>query len=160
MNPANYKEAPIETEADEDEGADILLVKPAMPCLDVVWLLLDNSALPIAAYQVAGEYSMIKAGGAYNMVGEEKVMMESLLCIRQAGADIALSYFPRKALSNTSKLVGEDIWQQHRFTHVNNQSQEHNAKGSGISEDIEDRFRGSGDSYVAGDKGARTKVSR
>ncbi|XP_038986511.1 delta-aminolevulinic acid dehydratase, chloroplastic-like [Phoenix dactylifera] len=92
MNLANYREAPVETEADEDEGADILLVKPAMPYLDVVWLLQDNSALPFAAYQVSGEYSMIKAGGAYKMVGEEKVMKELLLCIRQAGADITLCW--------------------------------------------------------------------
>ncbi|XP_019711227.1 delta-aminolevulinic acid dehydratase, chloroplastic isoform X1 [Elaeis guineensis] len=99
MNPANYREALVETEADEVEGADILLVKPAMPYLDVVRLLRDNSALPIAAYQVSGEYSMIKAGGALKMVDEEKVMMESLLCIRRAGADIILTYFARQAAS-------------------------------------------------------------
>ncbi|KAJ6814273.1 delta-aminolevulinic acid dehydratase, chloroplastic-like [Iris pallida] len=99
MNPANYREALIETEADEAEGADILLVKPAMPYLDVVRLLRDNSSLPIAAYQVSGEYSMIKAGGVLNMIDEEKVMMESLLCIRRAGADIILSYFARQAAS-------------------------------------------------------------
>ncbi|KAG1365034.1 delta-aminolevulinic acid dehydratase, chloroplastic [Cocos nucifera] len=99
MNPANYREALVETEADEAEGADILLVKPAMPYLDVVRLLRDNSALPIAAYQVSGEYSMIKAGGALKMVDEEKVMMESLLCIRRAGADIILTYFARQAAS-------------------------------------------------------------
>lgn len=97
MNPANYREALVETEADESEGADILLVKPAMPYLDVIRLLRDNSALPIAAYQVSGEYSMIKAGGTLKMVDEEKVMMESLLCIRRAGADIILTYFARQA---------------------------------------------------------------
>ncbi|KAM0941747.1 putative porphobilinogen synthase [Dioscorea sansibarensis] len=99
MNPANYREALIETEADEAEGADILLVKPALPYLDVVRLLRDNSALPIAAYQVSGEYSMIKAGGVLKMIDEEKVMMESLLCIKRAGADIILTYFARQAAS-------------------------------------------------------------
>ncbi|XP_072957973.1 delta-aminolevulinic acid dehydratase, chloroplastic [Typha angustifolia] len=99
MNPANYREALVETEADESEGADILLVKPALPYLDVIRLLRDNSALPIAAYQVSGEYSMIKAGGVLKMIDEEKVMMESLLCIRRAGADIILSYFARQAAS-------------------------------------------------------------
>ncbi|XP_020253257.1 delta-aminolevulinic acid dehydratase, chloroplastic-like [Asparagus officinalis] len=97
MNPANYREALVETEADEAEGADILLVKPAMPYLDVIRLLRDSSSLPIAAYQVSGEYSMIKAGGVLKMIDEEKVIMESLLCIKRAGADIILSYFARQA---------------------------------------------------------------
>ncbi|KAG2639074.1 hypothetical protein PVAP13_2NG635900 [Panicum virgatum] len=82
MNPANYREALIETAADEAEGADILLVKPGLPYLDIIRLLRDNSALPIAAYQVSGEYSMIKAAGALGMVDEQKVMMESLMCGR------------------------------------------------------------------------------
>nr|CAD1823567.1 unnamed protein product [Ananas comosus var. bracteatus] len=106
MNPANYREALTETEADEAEGADILLVKPALPYLDVVRLLRDNSALPIAAYQVSGEYSMIKAGGVLKMIDEEKVMMESLLCIRRAGADIILSYFARQAASVLCGMSG------------------------------------------------------
>ncbi|XP_078182343.1 delta-aminolevulinic acid dehydratase, chloroplastic-like [Carex rostrata] len=97
MNPANYREALIETEADESEGADILLVKPALPYSDVIRLLRDNSSLPIAAYQVSGEYSMIKAAGVLKMIDEERVMMESLMCIRRAGADIILSYFARQA---------------------------------------------------------------
>ncbi|XP_020105855.1 delta-aminolevulinic acid dehydratase, chloroplastic-like [Ananas comosus] len=106
MNPANYREALTETEADEAEGADILLVKPALPYLDVVRFLRDNSALPIAAYQVSGEYSMIKAGGVLKMIDEEKVMMESLLCIRRAGADIILSYFARQAASVLCGMSG------------------------------------------------------
>uniref|UniRef100_A0A0D9WTW1 Delta-aminolevulinic acid dehydratase n=2 Tax=Leersia perrieri TaxID=77586 RepID=A0A0D9WTW1_9ORYZ len=97
MNPANYREALIETREDEKEGADILLVKPGLPYLDVIRLLRDQSSLPIAAYQVSGEYSMIKAGGALNMIDEEKVMMESLMCLRRAGADIILTYFARQA---------------------------------------------------------------
>ncbi|AQK66946.1 Delta-aminolevulinic acid dehydratase 1 chloroplastic [Zea mays] len=97
MNPANYREALIETAADEAEGADILLVKPGLPYLDIIRLLRDHSALPIAAYQVSGEYSMIKAGGALGMVDEQKVMMESLMCLRRAGADVILTYFARHA---------------------------------------------------------------
>ncbi|XP_077237684.1 aldolase superfamily protein isoform X2 [Tasmannia lanceolata] len=97
MNPANYREAVVECHEDEAEGADILLVKPAMPYLDVVRLLRDKSALPIAAYQVSGEYSMIKAGGVLKMIDEEKVMMESLMCIKRAGADIILTYFAQPA---------------------------------------------------------------
>ncbi|XP_066369383.1 delta-aminolevulinic acid dehydratase, chloroplastic-like isoform X2 [Miscanthus floridulus] len=97
MNPANYREALIETAADEAEGADILLVKPGLPYLDIIRLLRDNSALPIAAYQVSGEYSMIKAAGALGMVDEQKVMMESLMCLRRAGADVILTYFARHA---------------------------------------------------------------
>ncbi|CAA6670666.1 unnamed protein product [Spirodela intermedia] len=97
MNPANFREALIETYEDVAEGADILLVKPALPYLDVVRLLRQNSALPIAAYQVSGEYSMIKAGAVLKMIDEEKVMMESLMCIKRAGADVILTYFARQA---------------------------------------------------------------
>ncbi|XP_078443246.1 aldolase superfamily protein [Wolffia australiana] len=97
MNPANYREALIETHEDAAEGSDILLVKPALPYLDVVRLLRDNSPLPIAAYQVSGEYAMIKAGAVLKMIDEEKVMMESLMCIKRAGADIILTYFARQA---------------------------------------------------------------
>ncbi|CAN1268878.1 Delta-aminolevulinic acid dehydratase 1, chloroplastic [Linum perenne] len=97
MNPANYREALIEVNEDESEGADILLVKPGLPYLDIIRQLRDNSHLPIAAYQVSGEYSMIKAGGILKMIDEEKVMMESLLCLRRAGADIILTYFALQA---------------------------------------------------------------
>eukprot|EP01018_Ginkgo_biloba_P007898 Gb_13789 [translate_table: standard] len=97
MNPANYREALIETYADEEEGADILMVKPAMPYLDVIRLLRDNSSLPISAYQVSGEYSMIKAAAALGMIDEKKAMLESLLCIRRAGADVILTYFALQA---------------------------------------------------------------
>ncbi|XP_064981637.1 delta-aminolevulinic acid dehydratase, chloroplastic-like isoform X1 [Musa acuminata AAA Group] len=106
MNPANYREALVETEADEAEGADILLVKPGLPYLDIIRLLRDNSSLPIAAYQVSGEYSMIKAGGVLKMIDEEKVMMESLLCLRRAGADIILTYFARQAASVLCGMKG------------------------------------------------------
>ncbi|XP_074263681.1 delta-aminolevulinic acid dehydratase 1, chloroplastic-like [Silene latifolia] len=104
MNPANYREALIETQEDESEGADILLVKPGLPYLDIIRLLRDNSSLPIAAYQVSGEYSMIKAGGVLKMIDEERVMMESLMCLRRAGADIILTYF---AVQAAKCLCGE-----------------------------------------------------
>ncbi|XP_028107447.1 delta-aminolevulinic acid dehydratase, chloroplastic-like [Camellia sinensis] len=104
MNPANYREALVEAREDESEGADILLVKPGLPYLDIIRLLRDNSPLPIAAYQVSGEYSMIKAGGVLKMIEEERVMMESLMCLRRAGADIILTYF---ALQAARCLCGE-----------------------------------------------------
>ncbi|KAK2989802.1 hypothetical protein RJ640_006119 [Escallonia rubra] len=104
MNPANYREALVEARGDESEGADILLVKPGLPYLDIIRLLRDNSPLPIAAYQVSGEYSMIKAGGVLKMIDEERVMMESLMCLRRAGADIILTYF---ALQAARCLCGE-----------------------------------------------------
>ncbi|KAL8125334.1 delta-aminolevulinic acid dehydratase, chloroplastic [Apium graveolens] len=104
MNPGNYREALIETREDESEGADILLVKPGLPYLDIIRLLRDNSSLPIAAYQVSGEYSMIKAGGVLKMIDEEKVMLESLMCLHRAGADIILTYF---ALQAARSLCGE-----------------------------------------------------
>ncbi|KAF3447626.1 hypothetical protein FNV43_RR12813 [Rhamnella rubrinervis] len=104
MNPANFREALVEAHEDESEGADILLVKPGLPYLDIIRLLRDNSSLPVAAYQVSGEYSMIKAGGVLKMIDEEKVMMESLMCLRRAGADIILTYF---ALQAAKCLCGE-----------------------------------------------------
>eukprot|EP00245_Coleochaete_scutata_P005869 TRINITY_DN197_c0_g1_i1.p1 TRINITY_DN197_c0_g1~~TRINITY_DN197_c0_g1_i1.p1 ORF type:complete len:432 (+),score=106.29 TRINITY_DN197_c0_g1_i1:158-1453(+) len=106
MNPANYREALIETQADEAEGADILMVKPAMPYLDVIRLLRDNTALPISAYQVSGEYSMIKAAAAAGMLDEKKAMLESLLSIRRAGADVILTYF---AIPAARALAAERI---------------------------------------------------
>ncbi|KAJ7548724.1 hypothetical protein O6H91_07G024200 [Diphasiastrum complanatum] len=104
MNPGNYKEALLESRADESEGADILMVKPALPYLDVIRLLRDNSALPISAYQVSGEYSMIKAAAAAGMLDEKKSVLESLLCIKRAGANVILTYF---ALEAARWLCGE-----------------------------------------------------
>ncbi|CAH9108926.1 unnamed protein product [Cuscuta europaea] len=104
MNPANFREALVEMHEDESEGADILLVKPGLPYLDIIRLLRDRSRLPIAAYQVSGEYAMIKAGGALKMIDEEKVILESLMCLRRAGADIILTYF---ALQAATYLCGE-----------------------------------------------------
>ncbi|MFY0651204.1 MAG: porphobilinogen synthase [Cyclobacteriaceae bacterium] len=97
MNPANQREAIIEADLDEEEGADILMVKPALAYLDVIKLLKDNYDLPIAAYNVSGEYSMIKAAGQKGWLDADRVMMESLLSIKRAGAKIILTYFAKEA---------------------------------------------------------------
>ncbi len=95
MDPANAREALREATLDLEEGADILMVKPAMPYLDIVHMLRQEFTLPIAAYQVSGEYAMIKAAGEKGWIDEQRVMMESLLSIRRAGADIILTYFAK-----------------------------------------------------------------
>jgi len=96
MNPANRNEALIEAQLDTEEGADFLMVKPALAYLDVIRLLKDNSALPIAAYNVSGEYSMIKAAAQKGWLDGERVMKETLLCIKRAGADVILTYFAKE----------------------------------------------------------------
>lgn len=96
MDPANSREAVLEAELDEQEGADILMVKPAMPYLDVIQSLRNYSMLPIAAYQVSGEYAMLKAAARQGWLDEEGVMLESLLSIKRAGADIILTYFAKQ----------------------------------------------------------------
>ncbi len=96
MDPANTIEALREAALDESEGADILMVKPAGPYLDIIARIRDSSTLPIAAYQVSGEYLMIKAGAAAGWLDEDKVAMESLLGIRRAGANMILTYFAKK----------------------------------------------------------------
>ena len=96
MDPANRREAMREIALDIDEGADIVMVKPAMPCLDIIREARDNFDLPIAAYQVSGEYSMIHAAAQNGWLDLETVMMESLISIKRAGADLILSYFARK----------------------------------------------------------------
>ncbi|WP_018471885.1 porphobilinogen synthase [Echinicola pacifica] len=104
MDPANLHEALIEAELDEIEGADFLMVKPALAYLDVIKLLKDNTQLPIAAYNVSGEYSMIKAAHEKGWLDGEKVMLESLLSIKRAGAKVILSYFAKEfALLNKDK---------------------------------------------------------
>ena len=95
MDPANVREALREATLDVEEGADILMVKPALAYLDVISRLRDEFDLPIAAYQVSGEYAMIKAAAANGWIDGEKVMHESLLSIRRAGADIIITYFAK-----------------------------------------------------------------
>lgn len=95
MDPANAREALREAMLDLEEGADILMVKPAMPYLDIIHLLRQEFTLPIAAYQVSGEYSMIKAASSRGWLDEARVVKESLLSIRRAGADIIITYFAK-----------------------------------------------------------------
>jgi porphobilinogen synthase len=97
MDPANVREAEREIELDEAEGADMVMVKPAGPYLDVISRVRELTALPVAAYQVSGEYAMIKAAAEKGWLDERKVVLESLLAIRRAGADAILTYFARDA---------------------------------------------------------------
>jgi len=97
MDPANAREALREAALDVEEGADILMVKPALPYLDIVAQLAGEFDLPIAAYQVSGEYAMIKAAAQKGWLNEEAVMLESLTAIKRAGADLILTYFAKEA---------------------------------------------------------------
>jgi porphobilinogen synthase len=97
MDPANIREAMREIELDIDEGADMIMVKPAMPYLDVIAAARDRFDLPLAAYQVSGEYAMIEAAARNQWIDRERVMMESLLSIRRAGASIILTYYAKEA---------------------------------------------------------------
>jgi porphobilinogen synthase len=96
MDPANSREALREATLDVEEGADILMVKPAVAYLDIISRLRDEFDLPIAAYHVSGEYAMIKAAAEKGWIDGEKVMAETLLSIRRAGADIILTYFAKE----------------------------------------------------------------
>ena len=96
MNPANRREALIEAELDAAEGADFLMVKPALAYLDIISDLKQNSTLPIAAYNVSGEYSMIKAAALKGWLDGDRVMNECLLSIKRAGADVILTYFAKE----------------------------------------------------------------
>ena len=95
MDPMNGREALRESAADEAEGADILMVKPGMPYLDVLARIRDRTELPLAVYQVSGEYAMIKFAAAAGALDEERVVHESLGAFKRAGADLILSYFTR-----------------------------------------------------------------
>ena len=96
MDPANSREALREATLDVDEGADILMVKPALAYLDIISRLHDEFDLPVAAYQVSGEYAMIRAAAEKGWIDGERVMAETLLAIRRAGADIILTYFAKE----------------------------------------------------------------
>lgn len=97
MDPANLREAMREIALDIEEGADIVMVKPALPYLDVIAAARAKTTLPVAAYQVSGEYSMIKAAGKAGWLDEPRAMLESLLAIKRAGADLILTYFAKDA---------------------------------------------------------------
>jgi len=97
MDIANANEAIREAEADIEEGADIIMVKPAGPYLDVIYRVKEKFGMPTAAYQVSGEYSMIKAAGQLGWIDEHRVIEESLISIKRAGADMILTYFAKEA---------------------------------------------------------------
>ena len=97
MNPANRREALAESIEDEREGADILMVKPALAYLDIVREIRDATTLPLALYNVSGEYSMLKAAAKAGVIDYERVMMETLLSFKRAGADIIISYHAKEA---------------------------------------------------------------
>lgn len=96
MNPANSREALIEAQLDIEEGADFLMVKPALAYLDIIHLLRKNVSLPIAAYNVSGEYSMVKAAHQRGWLDGDRVMNELLVSMKRAGADIILTYFAKE----------------------------------------------------------------
>jgi porphobilinogen synthase len=105
LDPANAEEALREVALDIEEGADFVMVKPALPYLDIIRRVKDRFAYPTAAYQVSGEYSMIKAAAERGWIDETRAMMESLTAIRRAGADLIITYFAREA----ARLVGGPI---------------------------------------------------
>ncbi len=98
MDIANSNEAMREAQSDIEEGADIIMVKPAGAYLDIIYRVKNELRMPTAAYQVSGEYSMIKAAGKLGWIEEERVMLESLLAIKRAGADMILTYFAKDAV--------------------------------------------------------------
>lgn len=102
MDPGNRREALREIALDVEEGADIVMVKPALPYLDVIAAARAHTSLPVAAYQVSGEYSMIKAAGKAGWLDESRAMLESLLAIKRAGADLILTYFAKDAARSLS----------------------------------------------------------
>jgi len=103
MNPANSDEAVLEAELDFNEGADVLMVKPALAYLDIIQRLKSSFNIPIAAYNVSGEYAMIKAAGEKGWLDPDRTMMEVLLSIKRAGADMILTYFAKEAAAHLGR---------------------------------------------------------
>ena len=97
QDPANATESLLEVELDVAEGADVVMVKPALPYLDILSAVAQMSPVPVAAYQVSGEYAQIEAAAAHGWIDRERVMMESLISIRRAGAQIILTYYALEA---------------------------------------------------------------
>lgn len=97
MDPANGKEALKEIALDIEEGADILMVKPALSYMDIIWRVKEATNLPVAAYNVSGEYSMVKAAALNGWVDEEKIVLETLISFKRAGADLILTYHAKDA---------------------------------------------------------------
>ncbi|WP_252237082.1 porphobilinogen synthase [Clostridium sp. ZBS17] len=103
MDPANRLEALRETEKDIEEGCDIIMVKPALPYLDVIRECRQNFSMPLAAYNVSGEYAMVKAAGKQGLIDEERIIMEILTSIKRAGADIIITYHALEAAKILNK---------------------------------------------------------
>lgn len=97
MDPSNAREAMQEVALDIEEGADMIMVKPAIPYLDLVYRIKERWDVPVAAYNVSGEYSMIKAAGRLGWIDESRAMMEALTSIKRAGADFIITYFAIEA---------------------------------------------------------------
>jgi porphobilinogen synthase len=97
MDPGNSREAIKEIELDIAEGADMLMVKPALAYMDIIWRVKEASNLPVAAYNVSGEYSMVKAAALNGWVDEEKLVLETLIGFKRAGADLILTYHAKDA---------------------------------------------------------------
>jgi len=96
MNPANREEAIAESVADEQEGADILMVKPALAYLDIIRDVKNHTHLPLAVYNVSGEYAMLKAAAKAGVIDYERVMMETMIAFKRAGADIIITYHAKE----------------------------------------------------------------
>ncbi|MCJ7689491.1 MAG: porphobilinogen synthase [Clostridiaceae bacterium] len=105
MDPANIREAMTEIQYDIEEGADIVMIKPALSYLDVIRWARDRSDVPIAAYSVSGEYALVKAGAKLGLINEKAIALEMLLSIKRAGADMIITYYALEA----SKWLREDI---------------------------------------------------
>jgi porphobilinogen synthase len=105
MDPANAREALKEVLLDVQEGADIVMVKPALAYLDIIAKVKEATLLPVCAYNVSGEYAMIKAGGKLGWIDEEKVMIETLISIKRAGADMIITYFAK----DVAKLINKGL---------------------------------------------------
>lgn len=97
MDPSNVREAMREVELDIEEGADMIMVKPALPYLDVIYRVRSTFSVPVAAYNVSGEFSMIKAAASLGWLDGNRAMLESLISIKRAGADLILTYFAKEA---------------------------------------------------------------
>jgi porphobilinogen synthase len=105
MDPANANEAIKEALLDIDEGADMIMVKPALPYLDIIRRVKEKCLLPLVAYNVSGEFAMIKAAAEMRWIDGERAMMETLTCIKRAGADLIITYFAKEA---ANVLLRED----------------------------------------------------
>ena len=105
MDPANAMEALKEAELDMEEGADMIMVKPALPYLDILWRVREICALPLVAYNVSGEYAMVKAAAMNDWIDGERVMMEMLVSIKRAGADLIITYFSKEAAAAMRKAL-------------------------------------------------------